>query len=202
MTREKNEDLQIILNEMFASKEKLSLRDVIFWQKKYPNFKREIIEAYTDWRDFEFFVLEDEESSIIESQVSDENKKAISDLLAQFRTPSIEAITDLRELAERKKVSRESLRKIVGGSETLLKRFERRHLKEIKKSIIEKFAELLTVSTESLQAFFDLPPTLSPAARYKSKNAPQTQPKQTFAEAVENDPELSDEEKRKLLELK
>ena len=57
MTRETLKDLQIVLNEMFASKEDLSLRDVRDWQEKYPAYKREIAEAYADWREFEFFIL-------------------------------------------------------------------------------------------------------------------------------------------------
>lgn len=200
MTHEK-EDLQIILNEMFASKDDLSLQDVKFWQEKYPNFKREIVEAYAAWREFEVFVLGDENASEIDEKFSETDKKSIGDLLAQFRaSPDGETINDLRELAEKQGVAWESLIEKLGASETLMRRFNRRTLKEIPEKIEKKMSEILNVSVESLQAFFSLPASLPKAARYKSKNTPQTQPKQSFAEAVKNDPELTDEEKRKLLE--
>lgn len=202
MTRETPKDLQIVLNEMFASAEDLSLADVRVFQGKYPEYKRELAEAYADWREFEFFVLADEDAAAIDREVSEREKKTIENALAQFRAESAEAITNLRELAEKRGVAREELPEKLGVSETLVRKIERRNLKEIPRWLEEKLGEIFRVPAESWRTFFDLPATLSPAARYKSKNAPQTQPKQSFAEAVKNDPELSDDEKRELLSRK
>ena len=195
-------DLQIVLTEMFASKDELSLADVGLWQEKYPQFSREIAEAYTDWRDLEFFVFDDEENAEIDGQISAKDKEFIGNLLARSRVSPIENFTDLRELAEKRGVAREDLPSKLGVSETLVRKIERRSLKEIPQWLEEKIGEILRVSAESVRAFFNLPAALSPAAKYKSKNAPQTQPKQIFAEAVKNDPELTDDEKRELLNRK
>lgn len=201
MAQDISQNLQVILIEMFASKDQLSLKDVRVWQEKYPHFSREIAEAYADWRDVEFFVLGDAETAGIDERLSNENKQFVGNLMARFRVPADEPMTDLRETAAKKGVARESLPVMLGVSETLVRKIERRNLKEIPRWLEKKLAEIFQISTESLQKFFDLPPTLSPAARYKSKNAPQTQAKQTFAEAVRNDPELTEEEKRELLKL-
>ncbi|MGC2238229.1 MAG: hypothetical protein WA584_18895 [Pyrinomonadaceae bacterium] len=201
MIREESNDLQIILNEMFASKKDLSLGDVRAFQEKYPEYKREIAEAYTDWREFEFFVLADEEAATIDETLSESKKKTIENVLAQFYAQSDETINDLRELAEKRGVTREVLLNVLGVSETLMRKLDRRNLKGIPRFIEEKLADVLRVSTESLQAFFALPSQLPKAARYKSKNAPHTLPKQPFAEAVKQDMELTAEQKRELLKL-
>lgn len=196
------ENLQIVLTEMFASKDELSLADVGLWQEKYPQFAREIIEAYTDWRDLEFFILDDEESAEADEPISENDKKFIENLLAQSHVSPVENFTDLRALAAKRGVARQDLPAKLGVSETITRKIERRSLREIPQWLEGKIGEIFRVSAESVRAFFELPATLSPAAKYKSKNAPQTQPKQTFAEAVKNDPELSDDEKRELLNRK
>jgi len=194
-----NKDLQIILDEMFAAENEFTFEVVRRWQKLYPQFSRQIAEAVNDWREFEFFALETEEPEELPPSESAEN--AMRKALTNTRSQAVEAITDLRELAEKQGVKRETLREKLGVSETLMRRIERRNLKDIPRVIEKKMAEIYRVSVESLQAFFRLPATLPKAVHYKSKDAPQTQPKQSFAEAVENDPELTDEEKRKLLDL-
>ncbi len=192
-----NKDLQLVLDEMFASEKEFTFEVVRAWQKRYPQFSQAIAEAVSDWREFEFFALEDEETETL--PLSEIAENAMKKALTNARLQTVETITDLRELAEKRGVERESLITKLGVSETILRKIERRNLKEIPGFIKKKIAEILNVSLESLEAFFSLPAMLPKAARYKSKNAPQTQPKQSFAEAVRNDPELTDERKRELL---
>ena len=195
----RTKELQSVLDEMFASEKEFTFEIVRRWQGQYPHFRREIAEAVSDWREFEFFALETEEPEGL--PLSEIAENAMLKALTNTRSQSAEEIKDLRELAEKQDVERESLLKKLGISETIMRKIERRNLKEIPDFIEKKIAEILNVSVESLQAFFNLPAMLPKAARYKSKNAPRTQPKQSFAEAVRNDPELTDEEKRKLLDL-
>ena len=192
MTRK---DLQIVLNEMFASKDHLLLADVGGWQEKYPEFRREIIEAYTDWRDLEFFAPDDEE---IDEDISADDHQFIGNLLAKARP---QAITDLRETLKKKGIERETFRQKLGFSETLLRKLERRIFSDFPVVLEKKVVEILDVLTENWRGFLALPVALPENARYKSKNAPKTQPKQSFAEAVKSDPELTEAEKRKLLDL-
>jgi hypothetical protein len=197
---QEKQDLQSILDKMFASEKNFTFEVVRDWQNRYPQFSREIAEAVADWREFEFLVLEDAET-IEAEELSETAKNAMEKALANVRPQSAATITDLREAIEKKGVVRESLLKLLGVSETLMRKIERRNLKEIPNFIEEKLGEILDISTESLRTFFDLPSMLPKAARFKSKNTPQTLPKQSFAEAVRSDPELSDEEKQKLLNL-
>jgi transcriptional regulator with XRE-family HTH domain len=198
---QENQDLQSILDKMFASEKNFTFEVVRDWQNRYPQFSHEIAEAIADWREFEFLVLDDAET-IEAAKLSETAKNAMEKALANGRPQSAVTITDLRETLEKKGIVRESLLKILGVSETLMRKIERRNLKGIPNFIEEKLGEILEVSAENLRAFFDLPSVLPKAARFKSKNTPQTLPKQSFAEAVRNDPELSDEEKQKLLNLK
>lgn len=191
--------LQSVLDEMFAAERKFTFEVVRTWQKRYPQFEREIAEAVNDWREFAFFALEDESPEELPHSQNAEN--AMRKAFENSRSPSAETISDLREFAEKKGIDRKTLPEKLGVSETLMRKLERRNLKEIPRFIEKKMAEIFSVSIESWQAFFSLPATLPKAARYKSKTTPQTQPKQTFIEAVENDPELSVEEKQTLLNL-
>ncbi|CAN5643974.1 hypothetical protein BH20ACI4_BH20ACI4_07880 [soil metagenome] len=192
------QDLQDILNKMFAAERNFTFEVVSRWQNAYPHFKKEIAEAVADMKEFEFLVLDDADS-LESSELSETAKNALEKTLAQFRPVPGETITDLRELAEKRGIERESLIERLGVSETLMRKIERRNLKEIPRNIEKKIAEILNISAESLRAFFGLPAMLPKSARYKAKNAPQTLPKQTFAEAVRADPELTGEEKRELL---
>lgn len=195
---QENKNLQTILDEMFSTENSFSFDVVREWQNRYPQFKKEIAEAVSDWREFEFFALEDAET-IESSELSETARNAMEKALAQFRRDFDETITDLRETAENKGVGRETLIKFIGASETLMRKIERRNI-EVPQKIQAKIGEMLQVSLNSLQTFFALPAMLPKTARYKSRNAPQTQPKQPFVEAVYNDPELSLEEKKKLVD--
>ena len=193
-------DLQSVLDEMFAAEKSFSFEVVRAWQERYLQFAREIAQAVADWREFEFFALEDMGEELPE--LSAMSKSAMEKALMRFnRGEFAEKITDLREIAAKKDVARESLPEILGVSETLVRKIERRSLKDVPHWLEKKLAEVFRVPAESWRAFFDLPSVLPNVARYKSKTTPHTQPKQSFAEAVENDPELTEERKRELLKL-
>lgn len=196
---QENKNLQTILDEMFSSENSFSFDVVRDWQNRYPQFKKEIAEAVSDWREFEFFTLEVAET-IESNELSETARNAMEKALTQFRHAPDETITDLRETVEKKGIGRDFLIRFIGASETLMRKIERRNI-EVPQKIQAKIGEILQVSLDSLQTFFALPAMLPKNARYKSKNAPQTKPKQSFAEAVYNDPELSLEEKKKLVDL-
>ena len=198
MNRDK--ELQSVLDEMFASEKSFTFEVLRRWQNRFPKFAREIAEAANDWREFEFFALEGSETG--ELPLSETAENAMKKALARFDSSLDESLTDLRDEAKKKGVAREKILAALGVSETLMRKIERRNLKEIPQFIEKKIAEMLSVTLESLRNFFALPPMLPKAARYKSKNAPQTQPKQSFADAVRSDPELTDKEKLELLKFK
>lgn len=184
-------DLQSVLDEMFASEKEFSFEVVRDWQKRYPRFAKEIAEAVADWREFAFLALDETEEDL--EQLSDSARRAMRKALAQPNA-------DLRETAEKQGVAREDLKKLLGVSETFMRKIERRNI-EVPEKFQEKIARVLRLSLESLEAFFAQPSALPRAARYKAKNAPKTQPKQSFAEAVRHDPEMTEEQKRELLKL-
>lgn len=196
------QDLQAVLDKMFAAEKNFSFEVVARWQNAYPQFKKEIAEAVADMKEFELLIFGDDFETIESDELGKTAENAMEKALSRFRPMSEEAITDLRELAETRGIERESLIKKLGVSETLMRKIERRNLKEIPRIIEEKFAEILNISIETLRVILDLPAILPKTARYKAQNAPKTLPKQSFVEAVRTDPELTDEEKLELLKMK
>lgn len=195
-----DEELQSVLDEMFTAEKKFTFETVSRWQSRYPQFRSEIADAVADWREFEFLVLDDAKT-LEANELSENAGNAVKKALAQFRQSTEEAITDLQELAEKRGVSREDLINSLGVSEFFMRKIDRRYVKEIPQAIENKLAEILRVSVESLRSFFALPAMLSPSMKYKSKDAPQTQQKESFAEAVGKDPEMTAEQKQALLKL-
>lgn len=197
----KNQNAGAVVEAMLMSEGNLNSGAIARWIEKYPQHQQEIVEAAAFSSQFDLFQAE--APSPISSEATEKDWLAVKSVLDTFQ-PAVspaESLSDLREAAAKIGLEREELLKAVGVSETLMRKINRRILTEIPGAIQEKLAETLRVSLESLQAFFNLPSVLPQKANYKSKTAPQTQPKQTFAEAIKNDPELSDDEKARLLDL-
>ena len=197
----KNQNARSVVEAMLTSENDLNPGVITRWIETYPQYRREIVEAAAFSSQFDLF--EAENVSPFSSEAAGKDWLAVKSVLDEFPSAStpIESLSDLREAAAKIGLKREELLKTVGVSETLMRKIDRRILTEIPAAIQEKLAETLRVSLESLQAFFNLPSVLPQRANYKSKNAPQTQPKQTFAAAVRNDPELSAADKARLLDL-
>lgn len=197
----KNQNARQVIEAMLMSEEDLNSGAIARWLEAYPQYRQEIIEAAAFSSYFDLF--EAENPSPVSSEAIEKDWLAVKSVLDEFHPVSTttESLSDLRQAAAKIGLERERLLEAVGVSETLMRKIDRRILTEIPGAIQEKLAEILRVSLESLQVFFNLPSVLPQKANYKSKNAPQTQPKQTFAEAVKNDPELSDDGKARLLDL-
>lgn len=197
----KNLNADDVVRAVLMSEDDLNSDALDRWIEKYPQFRGEIVEAAAFSAQFDLFDAEN--PSPVSSQARDKDWLAVKNVLAEFRTVKTppESLSDLRQAAAKIGLKRESLLNATGISETLMRKIERRNLTEIPRRLQEILAEALRVSIESLQAFFDLPSALPKGANYKSKTAPKAQPKQTFAEAVKTDPELSDDEKARLLDL-
>lgn len=196
----KNQNARAVVEAMLMSEDDLNSGAIARWIEKYPQYRREIVEAAAFSSQFDLFAAEN--PSAISSEAKGRDWLAVKSVLDTFQPAApAEFLSDLREAAAKVGLSNEELLKVVGVSETLMRKINRRILTEIPGAIQEKLAETLRVSLESLQAFFALSSALPQKANYKSKTAPQTQPKQTFAEAVRTDPELSDDEKARLLDL-
>lgn len=197
----KNTNADDVVRKMLMSEDDLNSGALLRWVEKYPQYQKEIVEAAAFSAQFDLF---DAENPLpVSSEARERDWLAVKSVLDKFqivKTPT-ESLFDLREAAAKIGLKRESLLNAAGVSETLMRKIERRNLTEIPRWIQERLAETLRVSVESLQTFFDLPTLLPKGANYKSKTAPKAQPKQTFAEAVKTDPELTAKEKARLLDL-
>lgn len=197
----KNTNADDVVRKMLMSEDDLNSGALLRWVEKYPQYQREIVEAAAFSAQFDLFDAEN--PSPVSVEMRERDWLAVKSVLDKFQIVKMptESLFDLREAAAKIGLQRESLLNAAGVSETLMRKIERRNLTEIPRRLQETLAEVLRVSVESLQAFFGLPPILPKGANYKSKTAPQTQPKQTFAEAVKTDPELTAKEKARLLDL-
>lgn len=197
----KNTNADDVVRKMLMSEDVLNASAIARWIETYPQYQREIVEAAAFSAQFDLFDAEN--PPMVSSEAREKDWLAVKSVLDEFPTAAtpFESLSDLREAAAKIGLERENLLSAAGVSETLMRKIERRNLTEIPRRMQERLAETLRVSLESLQTFFDLPTLLPKGANYKSKNAPQTQPKQTFAEAVKTDPELTAKEKARLLDL-
>lgn len=111
------------------------------------------------------------------------------------------SIHSLTDLAKEHGLNKESFAKAVGLSLSLIMYFEKRRLRaaSIPDKVIERVAETLKATKEAVEEYLHREPSAG-ALSYKAESRPEEMPAKEFSEAVKEDRELTDEEKRSLLE--
>lgn len=91
----------------------------------------------------------------------------------------------------------------IGIGKIILARLNQRliEIETVPIQIIERLAVTLQVQIDQIKAYLSQPVQLKSGISYKADQAPRAGEKQTFQYAVESDPELSSEQKSKLLAL-
>lgn len=114
------------------------------------------------------------------------------------------ALPSLIGTAREKGLTRKSFAAALGLSVSLVQYLEKRRLEfaTIPRMLVARIAGVLETGEELVAGYLDQPPVAATSASYKAAERPAGQPPKSFAEAVRTDQQLSDEEKRRLLELK
>jgi hypothetical protein len=169
------------------------------WMVKHPEFADELIEFAADRAEMEF--LPDPEITPEESaRFREHGLKLFNDLRPASKKKSV-SIHSLTELASQHGLNKQAFAKAVGMSLSLIMYMEKRRLKaaSIPDKIIRKTADVLKATKESVEEYLHRAPAAG-ALSYKAESRPEDVPQKDFAEAVAEDQELTEEQKRTLLE--
>jgi hypothetical protein len=112
-------------------------------------------------------------------------------------------LQSLTDAAKAKGMNRSKFAAALGLSVSLVQYLEKRRLDyaSIPKTIVSKVAEVLETGEELVKDYLNQPPGLVTNASFKATERPEDLQPKSFAEAVREDQQLSNEEKRKLLGL-
>ncbi|MCO6512332.1 MAG: hypothetical protein J5I65_16225 [Aridibacter famidurans] len=124
--------------------------------------------------------------------------------LQRFREEQLSqsaSISSLTALAKQRGMKKGEFARTVGFSLSLLMQLDKRNVKPstVPFKIIQKIAVKLEVAADAIRAYLELP-QMAAEGNFKAEARPDESPQIDFAEAVRKDTELSDDEKRDLLE--
>lgn len=169
------------------------------WMADYPEFADDLLAFAGDRsrvRNLPDPVLTETEikTSMVRSR---EALKAVRGSYAGEAT----SIGSLMDRAKEHGLNKESFAKAVGLSLSLIVYFEKRRLiaASIPDRVIKKTAEVLRSTKEAVEEYLHRPPVAG-TANFKAETRPKAPQQKEFAEAVKEDLDLTDEEKRSLLE--
>jgi len=142
-------------------------------------------------------LTDEEESRAQESAVT--NLRTMLDSLGLSNTSALESLTGA---AKEKGLNRSKFAAALGLSVSLVQYLENRRLNfaTIPQRIINRIAQVLSTTEETISAYLDQPPDYRGAASFKTQERAAELPPKDFADAVREDQQLSPEQKRKLLE--
>lgn len=111
------------------------------------------------------------------------------------------SISSLTALAEQRGMKKGEFARTVGLSLSLFMQLEKRSVQPstVPTKVIDRLAVKLETATEAIRAYLELPQMASPG-NFKAEERPEESAQVDFAKAVELDPNLSDDQKRDLLE--
>lgn len=202
-----NDVLHQILLEAETRSEPFDRRRLEVWTTRFPNFKREIIEFFV--QEILLDNLPDPTlTAAEETAFTEQSRNVLAKILTEQRAVRAAAaysavnIQSLQSAAAQQNLNVPQLARIVGLSRQLLISLEQRMVKPttISQKLKIRLAAALSISIESLNAYFEQPAGFLPGASYKSAEQPQLGEQQDFAELIKKDLKLTAEQKRALLD--
>ncbi len=172
------------------------------WMSKYPDAADDLME---------FASMRAEIKHAPEPKISDEDTSRYKakglEMLGQFINASkkkSDTISSLNALAEAQGMDKKAFAAVLGVSISLLTYLEKRRLQaaSIPRQLVVKIAESVKTTEESVAAYLSGGPSLSTQTSFKAETRPETAEEKDFADAVNEDPGLTAEQKQALLSLK
>ena len=149
---------------------------------------------------------EEELSADEEQRYAEAGLKNLRMVLGALNEPDTTADDVLHSLVDAAKVkglNRRSFAAAVGLSTSLVMYLEKRRLEfsSIPKTIVAAVARVLETGEDLVSSYLNQPPDFAAGASYKTNTRAENLQPKNFKEAVQEDQQLSAEEKRKLLDL-
>lgn len=167
--------------------------------EQYPQFANDL----QDFAAARSIVRYAPEAEISAEEGTRYQKIGIQNLRSILNAAPQSALESLLDAAKSKDLNRSKFAARLGLSVSLVQYLEKRRLEffSIPPKIIARIAEVLETGEEMVANYLNLPPVAATNASYKTAERPVEMKPKSFAEAVREDQQLSEEEKRKLLQM-
>ena len=196
--------LDDVLNKFVAENDRPTAENLREWVKRYPQYRRELIEFAAAWAKQLVLppALEMEpetEKTLIDRAMSYVlNVTHDRDTQTQSLAESSEAVHSLTEEARHAGMKPQELANALGLDLPIISKLNSRRIMEIPALLISLFGQLLQKPTTVIEAYFARPPQVAVDAAFLAHRKPAIPAQQIFADAVRAS-SLSDEEKARWL---
>lgn len=203
------DELEDVLNAYMAAASTPNAESLAEWIRRYPQYERELTEFAVAWSRTRWFpavqrpsddddtsaqramrtvqaVLHEKAASLPSSQ---QQQHPIDSLLAEARSHGL----SMDQLADR-----------IELSAALVRKLDRRLIRYVSMplAVIENLAGVVERQVLAVARYLDGAPVAAQGARYRAERAPALADQEDFFDAVQNDPELSEERRGRWLALK
>lgn len=207
MTREQTPILDDVLNEFVAEYEQPTGKALETWVKRYPQFRRELVDFAAAWAEQLALppapeLSAEQEKALIDRAMSHVLNVAFSrDEQAHGLKKDDRAIESLTGEARKAGISPLELAKACGLDLALISKLANRQIRprSIPPRLISRLGELLSRSADAIAEFFAGPTQIYSGKAFLSRGKPQSAEQQSFADAVRAS-SLSAAEKARWLE--
>jgi hypothetical protein len=177
------------------------------WVSRYPQFRREILEAAASWAVSEALSgrpdpereAEDDDTLVLRGMSLVQDR-----LYARDAEQASSSFQTLLSEAKRVSLAPSDLADRVEIGPATLKKLDQRMIRQgsIPRIVFQRLADALQTSVASVAAYLRQPMVLTSGARYRASSAPSLPPEQEeFREAIRLDRAISEETRKRWLDL-
>ncbi|QQS40255.1 MAG: hypothetical protein IPM63_12925 [Acidobacteriota bacterium] len=169
------------------------------WMARFPDYASELMAFASERAHMEHLPDEEIEGDEMEAFLVHGRERFRQLLDASKKAPV--PISSLAALVEERGMKKREFARTVGLSLSLFVQLDKRNVlaPTVPSKVIESLAAKLEVAAESVRAYLELP-QVAAEGNFKAEVRPEPLPQVDFGEAVRKDRDLSDVEKRYLLE--
>jgi len=193
------ETLTDVLNTFVASTEEPTPAALTAFIQRYPQFRQELTDFAVGWSQSHWLAPSTpdpvDEGALIERAMG-----VVTSVLErrQQQEAAVDSPPPRLALAG---VPIHHLAESAGLSPALWRKLDRRLLHSIPAQVVARVAEVMRLSTETIERYLAQPATLPANASYRAERAPQLSESEDFFDAVRGDLTLDDERRQGLLVL-
>jgi hypothetical protein len=194
-----------IIDDLVASEQTIDAAALARWIKRYPQYERELMDFAARWSLLTHLPPD-------ESPLSDEAGfyargleavRKVFDASKPRSNQGAEPLAGILAEGQRHGLNISKIAALADLSVPIIAKFEQRLIafSSIPREAIAGVARAIQTSVENVAAYLQGSHNFVPGASYKSDTAPTLPPQQDFQDAVRDDRTLSDEKKRRWLEV-
>ncbi len=202
-------ELEDVLDALVASEDSPEPAVLDRWIRDYPQFERELVDFVASWTLMNSAVSFDpDHSPEVETEKDHDTfvlrgMSIVQNLLHEMSLPP-ESPRQLESLVGAAKAAGMSLKEVareVHLGDAVLRKLDRRLIQftSIPEEALADIAQVLRCPVGALSEYLQQPPTFAAGAHYRASRAPQLAEPEDFILAVQRDPTMSTEDRRRWL---